>query len=258
MLTPGMLSITFRNLSAEQVIQQVQQAQLPCIEWGGDVHAPHGKVDVAKTIARQCADAGLTLPSYGSYYRAAVSEGEGLSFEAVLDSAKALGVETIRVWANNKGTDRADDADWQATVDDLQRICTFAADEGMTISLEYHGGTLTDTFQTTRQLLDRVSHPALRSYWQPRTKELSTDEQAEQLSQLLPAVTHLHVFSWTFEDGVIRHPLAHNQTDWLQYLKVAQSDGQPRYAMMEFVKDNDPQQFLEDAATLKSWLATNA
>jgi hypothetical protein len=42
MIQTGLVSITFRQLSPPAIIDLVRQAGLEGIEWGGDVHVPHG------------------------------------------------------------------------------------------------------------------------------------------------------------------------------------------------------------------------
>ena len=43
--------------------------------------------------------------------------------------------------------------------------------------------------------------------------------------------------------------------DWAQYLARVATAGRDHYAMIEFVRDNEPENFLKDAKTLKQWLA---
>src|SRR5580658_9140837 len=104
LLLPGLVSITFRALSPSQIIERMVQAQLSHVEWGGDIHVPAGDIARAGEVRRWTEEAGLQCAAYGSYYRLGVA-GEGTpDFQRVLDSAIALGVPTIRVWAGNKGS----------------------------------------------------------------------------------------------------------------------------------------------------------
>ena len=151
MIHPGLVSITFRKLTPRQVVDLVVQAGLEAVEWGGDVHAPHGDVAKAREIAQMMAGAGLAMPTYGSYYR--VGHRADVPFPDVLVSAVALGIPTIRVWAGKVGSAEADAAYWKAVVADSQRIVDLAATEGIAIAYEFHGNTLTDSAEFTRRLL---------------------------------------------------------------------------------------------------------
>ncbi|MFN2155934.1 MAG: sugar phosphate isomerase/epimerase, partial [Anaerolineae bacterium] len=97
MIRSGLVSITFRQLSPAEIVARAAQAGLEAIEWGGDVHVPHGDVDAARTVRRTTEEAGLQVAAYGAYYR--VGHEEPCPFADVLESAVALGAPLIRVWA---------------------------------------------------------------------------------------------------------------------------------------------------------------
>src|SRR4051812_49693737 len=103
-LRTGLVSVTFRALGPQQVVELVRQANLDAIEWGGDIHVPHGDTARAREVRTMTLDAGLAVAAYGSYYRAAVSDADGLPFARVLETAVALEAPTIRVWAGNKAS----------------------------------------------------------------------------------------------------------------------------------------------------------
>ena len=65
----GLVSITFRQLSAEKIVGLVSAAGLQGIEWGGDIHVPHGDVKRAEEVKRMTLDSGLEVSAYGSYYK---------------------------------------------------------------------------------------------------------------------------------------------------------------------------------------------
>ena len=41
-MRPGLVSVTFRALPADEVLRLMLRSGLGCIEWGGDVHVPPG------------------------------------------------------------------------------------------------------------------------------------------------------------------------------------------------------------------------
>lgn len=247
---PGLVSITFRQLSVQAIIELVKQAGLLGIEWGGDIHVPHGDTAVATLVQQQTVDAGLQVAAYGSYYR--VSHEETGPFEAVLASAVALGAPTIRVWAGRQGTANADEAYWQAVIDDSRCIADLAAAEGIAIAYEFHANTLTDTNSATRTLLERVDHPNIYSYWQPPRYSEVADNLAG-INVVAPWLSHVHVFQWHRVSGE-REPLQVGEADWREYLTQIRTIPGERFAMLEFVKDDEPTAFLRDAATLRDWL----
>ena len=102
-IRPGLCSVTFASLSVEHVVELAAEARLEVIEWGADTHVPAGDVEQAARAARLTTDAGLVCCSYGSYFRAGADE----AVTPVLDTAEALGVDRVRVWAGSTGSDEA-------------------------------------------------------------------------------------------------------------------------------------------------------
>jgi sugar phosphate isomerase/epimerase len=245
MLHSGLVSVTFRKLSPAEIVALVRQAGLEGIEWGGDVHVPHGDLARAREVRKLTVDAGLSVPSYGSYYRAGLRE--PAPFEAVLETAVELGAPVIRVWAGKKASDEADPAYRLLVEEDSVRIGALAAKAGVTVAFEYHGNTLTDTRDSALRLL-RTCAGSVKSYWQPRGSP--ADSQAD-LQSVVPYLSHIHAFYW---EGSDRHPLADGAKNWAAYLKTIAAVGGDRYVLIEFVKGDSPDAFLADAAALKSWL----
>ena len=246
---PGLVSVTFRQLPPRQIVDLSSQAGLVGIEWGGDVHVPHGDLTLARQVNQMTLDAGLRVAAYGSYYR--VWPQEPAPFEMVLETALALGAPLIRVWAGKLGSDTADTTHWDMLVSEACRIAGLAATVGVRLAFEFHGGTLTDTDASARDLLTRAGHPNLGCYWQPRITA-SPAENVSSLQGVLPWLDNLHVFHWRLaSDGTYyRRPLSEGQLPWLHYLTEAASAPGDRFAMLEFVRDDSPSAFLEDAAVL--------
>lgn len=236
-MIPGLVSVTFRQLSPAEIVALTVDAGLAAIEWGGDVHVPVGDLGNARAVAALCADNGIAIEAYGSYYRA---DGD---FEPVLETALALGAPRIRVWAGRSL------ADWYDTTDDLRRISALSAVEGVEIAVEHHAGTLTATLASALDLYYDV--PSLRPYWQPPVGCSDEDALAE-LDALSPVT--VHVFSWA-EDGT-RLPLAARESLWRPALARLAALPGDRHALLEFVRDDSPAAFAEDAAVLRDWLAT--
>lgn len=254
MLHSGLVSITFRQLTPAAIVELVQRAGLRGIEWGGDVHVPHGDLARAKEVRQLTEQAGLTVPAYGSYYRAGRSEDEGLPFAKVLASAVELGTPLIRIWAGAAGSDVTGEEARAPIVADLRRIAEQADRAGVRVAAEFHGNTLNDTNAAADRLLREVAHPNFYSYWQPLT-DMSDAVCLEGLAALRPRLAHVHVFQWrTYRD---RQPLAEGRERWAKFFQSAAAAPGDRYAMLEFVRDDAPENFLGDAATLKSLLAAH-
>lgn len=254
MIHSGLVSITFRGLSPFEIVELTGKAGLEGIEWGADVHVPHGNLKKAREVARATADVGLCVAAYGSYYRVGVSETQGLAFEKVLETAVALKAPTVRVWAGDKGSQYTSPYLRQTIVEESRRIADMAGAEGISISFEYHADTLTDTNASAMQLLGEVRHDNVWTYWQP-PGGAPAEYCLEGLQAVLTRLSNVHVFHWLKKgDDIERRELAEGAEHWQRYLKVIKRSGRDHYAMLEFVMDDSPENFLKDARILKSWL----
>lgn len=253
MIILGLVSITFRQLSPSKIINLVSEANLNVIEWGGDVHVTHGDIPQAERVARWTTDAGLSVAAYGSYYRLATPDQP--AFESIVETAVALGAPTIRVWAGNRGSAQADETYRGRVYDEAHHIAEIAKQVNRSVSFEFHDGTLTDTAQSALQLIETVQHDNLAMYWQPPHR-LSDEERSASLMSVLPYLTHVHVFQWhrNHPETRIRYALHEGQSAWGIYLDHLKASDKHHAAMIEFVRDDDPDQFREDAKTLLEWI----
>lgn len=240
MLIPGLVSISFRGKTPEEIISLCVRAELRVIEWGGDVHVPAGGVSRAREVLSLTRDAGLSVCSYGSYYRLGQPDGE---FMRALDCASALETPIMRVWAGTKGSHEASPDERSAWTEQLNRLSEAAASRSVTLTLEYHSGTLTDSRESARQLLRETQ--ACQFYWQPRW-DWSDEERLASLSDVSSRLSHLHVFTWTAAHE--RLPLQAGEVMWRQFFAQVQGT---RGALLEFVKGDSDEQLLADAACLK-------
>ncbi|MEG2120116.1 MAG: TIM barrel protein [Pseudoflavonifractor sp.] len=219
------------------------RAGLRYIEWAGDVHVPPEDLANAYQVGVQTRRAGVEVCSYGSYYRLC----RGEDFSPVLDAAQALNAPNIRVWAGDRAPHEADDAYFAQATHELGIICDLAAKGQLSVSLEYHRWTLSQTPEGVLRLLSAVNRPNLFTYWQPNP-ELTATENVAQLQIVSPHLSSLHIFHWTADNT--RLPLSMGGEVWRRYLSVA---GKDRPLLLEFVAGDSAEQLCDDAATLKQW-----
>ena len=239
----GLTSITFRQLTVDEIIDLAVRSGLDGIEWGGDVHVPPASPELAAQVADKCRRAGLAVLSYGSYYRCDDVE----AFKGVLETAKALGAPVIRVWAGNADSEHTDEAAFEALVQNIRACAAMAAEEGLTVAFEYHRRTMTQTREGALRLLSALPEENIKTYWQPNP-DISFEEQLREIDAVAPRLAHLHVFAW--EEGNVRFPLAHSAEKWKAYFDHAAAAPGNRAATLEFVLDDAPEQCVEDAKTL--------
>ncbi len=251
MIRTGLVSVSFRDTPSHEIAAMTAEAGLDGIEWGGDVHAPHGDRRTAERVRRCTLDAGLQVSSYGSYYRVACAGDDSPAFEPVLESAVALQAPVIRVWAGNRSSADADGSWWSRVVEDTHRIAAMAAPLGIEIAFEFHGHSLTDTTESTLRLLGCLEQPTISTYWQPPD---STERETplDSLKRVSGRLSNLHVHYFKGDQNV---GLDKGEEAWRAYFAHVQSLPGDRYALLEFVPDNTVESFMREAKTLKRILA---
>lgn len=246
MLT-GLTSISFRQLTADEIIALTVKAGLDGIEWGGDVHIPPASPKLAALVAEKTRAAGLKVLSYGSYWRC----DDPAAFDGILESAKALGAPIIRVWAGSKTIDEITGGEFDSILLNVRTAAEKAAACGIGIAFEYHRGTLTQTKEGAVWLLEHLPMENVTTYWQPNP-DITFEEQLQEIDDVKDRLSYLHVFAW--EKGNIRFPLEHAAGKWKEYFTRAKA----KAALIEFVAGDTPEQFLADAAVLKKLAAEYA
>ena len=245
-LTPGIVSVTFRALSIESLAAEASACGLRSVEWGADVHVPVGSWDAVDAALAT----GLDVAAYGSYYWA--GHDDPSSFDAVAATAARLGAPTIRIWAGKVGSAEADAEERARVATAVRAAASQAAAAGMTVSLEFHADTLTDTAESAVALLDAVDHPSALTYWQP-PNGADDDTALAGLRAVSERLSNVHVFSWWPMHE--RLPLTGREPLWREALAVVAALPGERHAMLEFVADDDPSVLAADASTLHRLIA---
>ncbi len=247
LIVPGLCSVTLRQCTPREVVDVCVRAGLKAVEWGGDIHVPHGDLVRAREAVRLCADEGISILSYGSYFRLGAESGSP-DFGAVLDTAATLGARTIRVWAGDRPSAEMDAAYRARLVAECRRVAEDAHRAGLEVGLEYHRYTATDTNEAAASFLESVEHGSVRSYWQPR-EQCDFATRLAGLQMVLPRLCHFHVFQWRGMP-VVREPLLSGEAEWATYLGAARDRAGRIGAFLEFVQDDNPRNVERDAKTL--------
>lgn len=240
----GLVSISFRHLTPEQVISHSVKAGIGTIEWGSDSHLPETDLENAKRIAQMTKDAEIQMVSYGSYYKL----GKGMDIVPYLETAKAIDVSIIRIWAGTRGSEKVTDEERKLLVAEAVAVSQKAAEYGITICFEYHPNTLTDNYHSALRLMQEVNLPNCRLYWQPNYNK-SLEENLEALKAVLPYVDIIHVFYWS--EAKDQLPLAGGRDIWRQFLQISKEKPHIQY-LLEFVPEDHEKHLPEEAAVFQT------
>ncbi len=256
-------TVTLRAYSPKEVVSILLDNKIDAVEWAGDAHVPTGDLETAASVKALCEEAGVTCTSYGSYYQCAEGGPGNGPFEndlgpaAALDTAKALGVSAIRVWAGRLGVGSVSaTAEYRKEVERcLADFCDQAASIDMTVHLEFHRNSLTDTAKSAVALIEAVGKENLFSYWQPR-HGVDVAGNLADIAVLENRISNIHVFHWLLKGGdgfaVDRRPMSEGKDRWEAYFSALEKLPGEHYAMMEFVRDDSLPQLVEDLSVLRS------
>ncbi len=237
----GLVSVSFRKLSPEQILAAAAKAGLETIEWGSDVHAPRDNAANLAELVRLQQSYGIQVSSYGTYFY--LGRDSLTQLPEYIAAAKMLGTDVLRLWCGVKSP-------WEYTVDEAEELiaqCRAAAQiaeqAGVKLCMECHMRSFTETKESALALMETVASPAFRMYWQPNQNR-TVRENLEYIQALKPYIDHIHVFQWK---GSNKYPLAQGFDEWKAYLAALPKD---RTLLLEFMPDNDIESLPAEAKTL--------
>lgn len=73
-----------------------------------------------------------------------------------LDTASALGTRSMRIWAGGKPSASLSAEERETLIKELEEATGVASSYGITLNLEWHKNTLTDTNESGLDVLERV------------------------------------------------------------------------------------------------------
>ena len=239
----GLVSISFRKHSPEEILRAAAAAGLSRIEWGSDVHAPCHDVERLTSIAALQREYGITCSSYGTYFRLGDHPLEELPH--YIAAAKILGTNILRLWGGSRKGEDMSPEELAAFTEACRRAAAMAREEDVILCLECHMRSITETPDYAVSLLEEVNSPHFRVYWQP-FQWLDAAGSLSVARALAPYAEHIHVFNWA---GGERFPLAEAIEDWRAYLSVLPA---PRTLLLEFMPDDRLETLPAEVAALKT------
>lgn len=239
----GLTSVTFRKLNADEIIRLAVKAGCEVVEWGGDIHVTNKTK--AKEVYQKCVDTGIKINSYGSYYR--LLDSEQAEFERLCEITNILSAKIIRVWLGGKGSKFATKEYFERLANEAQKIAAIASKYDLTVASEFHKGTYNDTAKSALRFLRHTACDNLKTYWQPEFR----GKDIENLTALIDETVVVHMFHWS-KIGV-RYSLKSGETKIRQFLDILKEHDYKGDIILEFVKGDRSENFLEDFNCLKQW-----
>lgn len=243
----GLVSISFRKHTPEEIVKAVKNAGLTCIEWGSDVHAPCRDIERLREIAALQEEYGVTCSSYGTYFRLGATPLTELP--DYIAAAKILGTKILRLWGGTKKGEDMTTEELADFTDTCKRAAAMAEEAGVILCLECHMLSITETPDYAVALMEEVNSPAFRLYWQP-FQWLDSEGSLAVAKAYAPFAEHVHVFNWQSPKmAPAKLPLAEAVEDWRAYLSVLPP---PRTLLLEFMPDDRLETLPAEAEALRT------
>ncbi len=239
----GLVSVSFRSHTPEEILAAMRESGLSAVEWGSDIHAPATDGEKTAHIARLQSEYGIRCCSYGTYFRMGVQKPEEIY--PYIRAAKQLGTDIIRIWCGNRSPVKYTEEEKRSLFDEALHLTEIAENEKVTLCLECHIGTWTETAEAALELMQLTASPHFRMYWQPNQFR-SRDENLRSAEALAAYTHHIHCFHW-IENSKL--PLAKGIDIWREYLSRFQGE---HHVLLEFMPDGLLSTLEVEAKTLKN------
>ncbi len=240
-----MVSISYRELDFEDVLRIMSDAGLKYVEWGSNAQAPQNDIQKLQLIAEAQAKYGIQCCSYGTYFYLGITPIEELP--DYIRAAKMLGTNILRLWAGKKTKDMCSQQEKDLLFNQCKLAAKIAEAAGVTLCLECHRNSYTETAQGAFELMQVVDSEAFRMYWQP-DPYVSVEENIAYARLIQPYTVHLHAFHIKRSTS---YPLAEGAEEWKLYLKEFTGD---HLALLETLPDQRPETLQREADSLRSIL----
>ena len=226
----GLVSISFRKNSVEEIVSAVKFAGLKYIEWGSDVHAPKDDIHQLEKIKKLQIENNIICSSYGTYFR--IGETDISELQSYIDAAKILGTNILRLWCGNKNYEEYTDEERNKLIGICKRCALIAEQNNVFLCMECHNKTYTNSLNGAKELMKKVNSKNFLMYWQPNQFR-TFEENIEYAKEISPYTKIIHVFNW---QGADRYPLKDAVDVWKAYLKCFQKNV---ICLLEFMPDDN-------------------
>lgn len=235
----GLCTISNKDAGVEDVLATAARAGYDGVEiWGQAAHIGDGSAADCERLADRAAELGLEVPVYGSYLRLGTDEFDD-ELERELGIAEALGASLIRVWAGTQEYQERTADHWDRAVGDLRTLSRRAAARDLGVTVEKHGGTLTNRGEGARRLVEAADDDRCGLNWQPLFG-LPPDELAAEARSLAPYSNNVHVQAVSTRGGADRSLLEDAYFDCAEVLAPFRDGPFDGYVEVEFVTGDHP------------------
>ena len=184
---------------------------------------------------------GMRAVGVGAYpafhLEGAEDEEERRSLEQLVGAAVHLGASVFKIFPGRVASAEAGEALWRRSVEGMRRLAGRTAEAGMLLTLETHGGTLCDTLDGTRRLLEQLPEDGVGICFQPYV-EHDTAAAKAAFDALGPRVRLVHLQNR--KDGAAALLEEGDWTDYRRFLPHVRRSGFDGPMCLEFTAGITP------------------
>lgn len=240
----GVASVTFRNKTAEEVVEISKKAGVSFIEWGADVHVK--SLDDAEKVRKLCDENNIKISSYGSYYRAGSHKKD--EWENICKIASVMGADSIRVWLGNKDSEKTNEEEYENLLSDLQLMCDKAGEYNILVSPECHDNTFNNNTLAILRLKNDLQKDNFRTYFQSRYFRFDYD--MDRIEKTYDFIENFHV---SYRDLKREQRFRKKDRKYLDKLvRKFMSMNFEGLVIVEFTKGSKEKNFIKDVKKLRN------
>jgi len=210
----------------------------------------------AASLTQRLADHGLTAIAAGGGANLLTDEGLE-AFIRTLDGAARLGVsafDTGSLSIKDKDADTVN-REFALFCENIVRAADAAADRGITICLETHGG-ITGTLPACAELMERLGHPHVAIGYDPANIVFYEGASpCEGLAELVPFIGHIHLKDHVGGQGSAVFPtVGKGEVPYPEILKTLRAAGYAGWLSVERAAGNTPEQRAQELVDAYAYL----
>ena len=244
----GICTIAFKRKKIADVLQIAAQGGADGIEiWAQPGHVGYPIMDdEISTIRETAAGAGLEICALGSYLQPGkpqVFDGIPVSIENQIQIALLLKTKIIRIWAGSSNFEATNPGEREKAFDNIRRMADIAGEAGITLVLERHNNSLTNTWDSPPLVLEGIGRENVLLNYQvvyPAPADELRTRAVEDYHHLLGMSGHAHLQNYTTDRSqkLERSFLAEGIVDYSRLGAAAKSANYSGYFMIEFLPDD--------------------
>ncbi|MGN1059929.1 MAG: sugar phosphate isomerase/epimerase family protein, partial [Clostridia bacterium] len=159
----GLASVTLEHLTVDNILDMALKNGLTVLEWSEN-HVQRGNIEEAERIRKLTEEHGMRTASYSTSFDVLADRSE--SFKSVLETAAALGTDTVVLAAGHKSEGSASEEARAALTDGARQLSRLAAQRGIRLCFAYRRDCFLEDYMRAAQFVEAAGDNVFIS-WEP-------------------------------------------------------------------------------------------